>query len=341
MILTCASVGHISLHAFGRTTPMCLSAPLSPSHARAASRVLSSFAFGSAALCIGAFASAAASFVSGGSWSAGERAPLYLGMTFAIYSAGSRVAASPRVPPVVKLFFPPTICTAAGLILLTFAGDEPLGVQAELYTQGAGAALMAPVSPAMVTFGLFTHTYHELLRTRLLPLLAVAAVTVPGCLLATAAVGRYVLHLPPSEIASMLPATTTTGLALTMDTALPNAKREWIAMGPVLCGVSGMLIWPLLLRATGLACAPAAVRGLALGSTFHVSAMAALTLEGDSVAADFAAMGFFVMGVVRTVLLQSVTFQNFVAAIYGATRDDACCGASGTSDVPPVAPSQQ
>jgi hypothetical protein len=62
------------------------------------------------------------------------------------------------------------------------------------------------------------------------------------------------MGLPPREVASALPCTTTTGLAVTMASALPAASPEWIPLGTLCCGLGGMAFWPLMLRVTGLRC---------------------------------------------------------------------------------------
>ena len=53
----------------------------------------------------------------------------------------------------------------------------------------------------------------------------------------------------PLLVALPLPATTTTGLAVTMDRTLTMANSEWIPLGTIVAGFTGLSFWPLLLRA--------------------------------------------------------------------------------------------
>jgi putative effector of murein hydrolase len=124
--------------------------------------------------------------------------------------------------------------------------------------------------------------------------------------------------LQPLKVASVLPATTTTGLALTMAPALPASCPEWIPIGTVFCGVGGMCVWPLLLRVTGLHRSTALVRGFAVGSVSHVSGVAGLTAAGELAAADAAAIAMFLLGTLRCVLLQ----LPGVSAVLGVAEPD-------------------
>ena len=101
----------------------------------------------------------------------------------------------------------------------------------------------------------------------------------------TALVGRRLLGLSPTDVASVLPATTTTGLALTMPAALPAAKEEWVPISTIFCGVAGMSLGPFILRATALRTASPLAQGFALGSASHVSVVAALTQANNHPAA--------------------------------------------------------
>eukprot|EP00656_Telonema_subtile_P030013 TRINITY_DN33049_c0_g1_i1.p1 TRINITY_DN33049_c0_g1~~TRINITY_DN33049_c0_g1_i1.p1 ORF type:complete len:181 (+),score=29.56 TRINITY_DN33049_c0_g1_i1:150-692(+) len=132
--------------------------------------------------------------------------------------------------------------------------------------------------------------------------------------------GRHVLGLTAAEVASTLPATTTAGLAMGMERSLIEAKGEWVPLGFVICGNAGMVCWPWLLASTRLAGASPMVRGLALGASFHVSSVAALAACGEAVAADWAALGLFLAGTSRCLLLQVPECQQLVYATYRDTE---------------------
>jgi putative effector of murein hydrolase len=75
----------------------------------------------------------------------------------------------------------------------------------------------------MITLGLLTHTHRDLLRLQWRALALATIVGAPVGLLATAGLGAL-LGLSATEITSTLPATTTTGLALTMADVLPDSR---------------------------------------------------------------------------------------------------------------------
>ena len=151
-------------------------------------------------------------------------APGYMGLTAAAYIL------SPAVTPVrAQLFLPPPLMAAAGIVATAAAisrarhstsahppGLHHLRAEMRRYLDGAGAAFGAMVTPAVSTLGLFTYSHREILLRQWRPLLGTCLIASPLAFLATAVVGRRVLGLSSVEVASVLPATTTTGLALTM-----------------------------------------------------------------------------------------------------------------------------
>ena len=74
--------------------------------------------------------------------------------------------------------------------------------------------LLAPVAPAMGSLGLFAHTHRPLLTAFGPRLLLLVAISAPAGLVFTALAGSQLLGLPAEDIGGVLPATTTTGLAL-------------------------------------------------------------------------------------------------------------------------------
>ena len=240
------------------------------------------------------------------------RAPLYAAATSAVYVA----AGNAIVPAPIRAVLPPTVCSAAALAVSTLAFGAGTS-EVDVYLRGGGAMLMGVVSPALGTLGLLAHTHRAMLVRNKWGLALVVGVTAPLGMLGTALAGRYILRLPPSETAAVMPATTTTGLAVTMGPSIPFAKQEWIVLGPNIMGVSGMVIWPLLLRATAMGGKIPLVRGIALGSVAHVGVMAALLGAGHVLASEAAAIAFFLLGTTRCVLL-ATPFADVLAAACGA-----------------------
>jgi putative effector of murein hydrolase len=79
-----------------------------------------------------------------------------------------------------------------------------------------------PKQPAIATLALYTHTHRAALLRAARPLAAACLIAAPLSLLACARVGAW-LQLPPSVIATLLPATTTAGLALAMAPQVASA----------------------------------------------------------------------------------------------------------------------
>lgn len=92
-------------------------------------------------------------------------------------------------------------------------------------------------------------------------------------------------------------------------------------LGPNIMGVSGMVIWPLLLRATAMGGKIPLVRGIALGSVAHVGVMAALLGAGHVLASEAAAIAFFLLGTTRCVLL-ATPFADLLGLACGARSGD-------------------
>lgn len=103
-----------------------------------------------------------------------------------------------------------------------------------------------------------------------------------------------------------MPATTTLGLGLLLADArgLPACRKEWAPYGIIMCGLGGMVAWPVMLRVSGLAAQSAMVRGFALGSVSHISGMVALQAAGDAAAAEWAAVALVLVGAFRVLLFQ-------------------------------------
>ena len=188
----------------GGAAPTCASTA-------AAQRFLSSIPAAGCALMVGTASTALLASGSAGGGDDGDdaavRTPLYLGLTLVAYASYVSIAPAP-----LRAACPPNIGAAFVLApaLLVAGGATEL----QLYLSGAGEVLMACVQPAMVTLGLYAHTHRAALRRQSRPLAALA-LAAPLLSLATA-LGGSALGLPPPLTAAVLPASTTTGLALTM-----------------------------------------------------------------------------------------------------------------------------
>ena len=101
---------------------------------------------------------------------------------------------------------------------------------------------------------------------------------------------------------SVLPASTTTGLALTMPSGMPLIQREWVAAGTAFNSALTQCTLPVLLGATALSSKQPFSRGAAIGCTGHVGGMVALVAAGEMAAADAAAVAIVICGGVRGVL---------------------------------------
>ena len=215
------------------------------------------------------------------------KAPGYTGLALAAYIAGS------WLPPGLKLICPPTFFAAGTAIALTVAidGRKEVGT----WLNGAGLALLSAVSPAIATFGLYAHNYKALLMKHAVPLAMVCVLTAPPCLLGVAHFGAM-LGLAPPDVAGLVPATTTTGLAFAMGESMPMATQALIPLGPMVCGLSALVLFPAFLRVTAMYKKTSFHRGFALGSVAHVSVMAALLGAGQQEAAEAAALAFFLLG---------------------------------------------
>ena len=248
-------------------------------------------------------------------WPAMVKAPGYIGATLCFYVAAARV-----LPPAARRWLPPNVgCALALLPALLIAGGMD---EVREYLAGAGEAQLWAVQPAMVTLGLYAHT-HRALFTRQAAAIGALAACAPCVLFAVAWAGSGPLGLSPPLVASVLPASTTTGLALTMHTGLPLIQHEWVAAGTAFNSALAQTTMPLLLATTGLRASPPFARGAAVGTTAHVGGMAALVVGGEHAAADAAAVALVVCGVVRAALMQLPAFSRALARACGADEAQA------------------
>lgn len=102
-----------------------------------------------------------------------------------------------------------------------------------------------------------------------------------------------------------------------MGEAMPRAAQQWIPLGPMVCGIPSLVLWPLFLRLTLLRGMPPFTRGLALGSVAHVSVMAALLAAGEQEAAEAAAVAFFLLGTLRCLLVKVPAVNEALMGLCG------------------------
>eukprot|EP01065_Artemidia_motanka_P011767 TRINITY_DN16412_c0_g1_i2.p1 TRINITY_DN16412_c0_g1~~TRINITY_DN16412_c0_g1_i2.p1 ORF type:complete len:444 (+),score=39.10 TRINITY_DN16412_c0_g1_i2:49-1380(+) len=258
-------------------------------------------------LAFGAAASAGAAAY--GADSAAVRGPMYAAFTFAAATAGHFLPTAVR-----RLIPPPLVAGVVSLVTVLCIGGS---VEAGLYIDGAGKLLMCPVPAAVVTLGLYSHTHKPMLMALRGPLLAACALGAPASFLLPALCGRL-LSLDPCDIASVLPASTTTGLAMTMPSGMCLIREEWVAMSTLFNGLCGLVFYPATLWIAGFAGASAIVRGVSVGSVSHVAGMAALSGRGEQQASEVAAVALVIVGTTRCLLVQQPQFIELLSW---------CCGA--------------
>ena len=313
-IITCAATGHIAA-ALVRGVPLAVATPCISS-VSAAAAVSSSPLFGFAALTCGSLLSAAIYTWHPAASTAVTRAPAYIGLTVALYVASARC-----LPPAIRRFAPPNVACAIALLPLLLATGGSAEVRT--YLDGAGAALLDAVKPAMVTLGLYAHTHRAVMRSQMAALAGLAFVIAPAILFGVARAGAS-LNLEPAHVAAILPASTTTGLALTMPAGIPLIRTEWVAAGTAFNSFLVQVTLPLLMGVTMLR-TPFS-RGVGIGCTGHVGGMAALLAAGESAAADAAAVALVVVGVARSVLVQVPAFSRALTDACGQSDVRSCTG---------------
>ena len=338
-IFTCGIAGH-TMAVLARVAPAAAAAvdaaPCAASTARATA-VLSSVQTAVAALFLGGLTSTALGAALTEPSEAVVRAPAYIGLTVALYIAAARL-----LPAGIRKFLPPNVGSAAALLplLLCFPAAQQLwegkaepsesqhaassggsGVrEVRTYLDGAGAILLWASQPAMVTLGLYAHTHRAVMIRERVALLTLTVVVAPATLFALAKAGAW-LGLEPRHVASVLPASTSTGLALTMPSGMALIQEEWVAAGTAFNSGLVQVSLPILLGMTLLR-SPLS-RGVGVGCTAHVGGMAALIAAGEHAAADAAAVALVVVGVGRSVLVQVPWFSRALSEACGEVHKDA------------------
>ena len=78
--------------------------------------------------------------------------------------------------------------------------------------------------------------------------------------------------------------------------------------------MSALVLWRPYLAMTGLSGQRPFIRGLALGTVSHVSVMAALAAAAEAEAAEAAALGFFLAGTTRCLIMMTPPLKQAVLA---------------------------
>lgn len=331
ILATCAITGHVAAIVAAATassrTMMAAEAASAPCAASssAAAAMFASPLTALAALGLGVGLSAAlgavASSLIWGSESELPRpmvlAPAYMGLTLALYVLANRI-----LPPNLRKWCTPNVGCAMLLVPLLLSLGGGASDRVKEYLDGAGRCMLWASQPAMVTLGLYSHTHRAVLLSQA-PALGALAVAGPLILFGIAYSGAA-LGLAPQHVASLLPASTTTGLALTMPSGFPLIQTEWVAAGTAFNSGLVQVSAPLLLAITQLR-SPFA-RGVGIGSVAHIGGMVALLGMGEVAAADASAVALVVVGVSRAVLLQVPAFTRALASACGDTDQPACDG---------------
>lgn len=182
-------VGTVDIVQCARTSREC----------RSAASLLCDPRFAAVAMGAGAACSFTAALANGGAISE-VAGPLLVGATVATY-----VGCSLIVPCRLHIYLPPTITaslvvggglasapSAARLLIPADGSTTTAPAVAQAYLDGAGAALLRWVSPAMITLGLYGHTHRAMIIRYWKPLLAACAIGAPLAIAVQSAVGLAV-----------------------------------------------------------------------------------------------------------------------------------------------------
>ncbi|CAI5499164.1 unnamed protein product [Closterium sp. Naga37s-1] len=164
-----------------------------------------------------------------------------------------------------------------------------------LYSQGAGAFLVALIGPAVGALGFKVFTEKSLLKRYALDIAATCAVMVPIQFMVTALMGRL-LMAPPIVINSLIPSHTTLGLAIEM-VPLLSASTGLVVAGVTIAGTTGISTARTLLDQWKVR--DAIHRGLAVGIASHSLGTSALVAEEPRSAAGRSGAGTVGVGQVE------------------------------------------
>ncbi|CAI5982377.1 unnamed protein product, partial [Closterium sp. NIES-64] len=200
-------------------------------------------------------------------------APGLLLLSIAVFQSAKTLPAN------VRALLVPTVA-AGGVMtaLMAMYGSYALNnwqAGIRLYSQGAGAFLVALIGPAVGALGFKVFTEKSLLKRYALDIAATCAIMVPIQFMVTALLGRL-LMAPPIVINSLIPSHTTLGLAIEM-VPLLSASTGLVVAGVTIAGTTGISTARTLLDQWKVQ--DAIHRGLAVGIASHSLGTSALVAE--------------------------------------------------------------
>lgn len=219
-----------------------------------------------------------------------------------------------RLPPTVRKWLSPTVVAGTSIATLcALYGTLSLsswrsGIQ--LYKDGAGAIFVMLIGPAVASLGYKVHTQRVLLEKSVLQLLLSCLVIVPSGLIVTALIGR-ILGASSVVTLSLVPATTTLGLAFEMGSLL-EAHRGLIVAGVTIAGTVGISTARQLLAFWKVEGAVA--RGMAVGASSHTLGASAIAVD-EPQAAAVAGLTLALKGTFSVFAITYPPFRNLLLTI--------------------------
>ncbi|GJP49523.1 hypothetical protein CLOM_g8723 [Closterium sp. NIES-68] len=181
-----------------------------------------------------------------------------------------------------------------------------------LYSQGAGAFLVALIGPAVGALGFKVHTEKPLLKRYALDIAATCAIMAPVQFVVTALLGRL-LMAPKLVVNSLIPSHTTLGLAIEM-VPLLSASTGLVVAGVTIAGTTGISTARTLLDQWKVR--DAIHRGLAVGIASHSLGTSALVAEEPRSAA-VSGLAFALKGTLSVILISIPAFRVALLQLAG------------------------
>ncbi|CAI5467594.1 unnamed protein product [Closterium sp. Yama58-4] len=237
-------------------------------------------------------------------------APGLLLLSIAVFQSAKTLPAN------VRSLLVPTVA-AGGVMtsLMAMYGSYALNnwqAGIRLYSQGAGAFLVALIGPAVGALGFKVFTEKSLLKRYALDIAATCAIMVPVQFMVTALLGRL-LMAPPIVINSLIPSHTTLGLAIEM-VPLLSASTGLVVAGVTIAGTTGISTARTLLDQWKVR--DAIHRGLAVGIASHSLGTSALVAEEPRSAA-VSGLAFALKGTLSIILISIPAFRIALLQLAG------------------------
>ncbi|CAI7837861.1 unnamed protein product [Closterium sp. NIES-53] len=237
-------------------------------------------------------------------------APGLLLLSIAVFQSAKTLPAN------VRSLLVPTVA-AGGVMtsLMAMYGSYALNnwqAGIRLYSQGAGAFLVALIGPAVGALGFKVFTEKSLLKRYALDIAATCAIMVPIQFMVTALLGRL-LMAPSIVINSLIPSHTTLGLAIEM-VPLLSASTGLVVAGVTIAGTTGISTARTLLDQWKVR--DAIHRGLAVGIASHSLGTSALVAEEPRSAA-VSGLAFALKGTLSVILISIPAFRIALLQLAG------------------------